>query len=78
MKKINLIAYTMVVLMVGAMVGGAVNAWAAARAARVQLGDKQVGIYYESEKSIVLQAYEKLKFDGTERMGTQRMRIILK
>jgi|GEM_PF-3141137 len=78
MKKVNLMAYTLAVLMVGAMIGGAVNAWAAARAARVQLGDKQVGIYYESEKSIVLQAYEKLKFEGSERMGTQRMRIILK
>lgn len=78
MKKISIIAYSLVMLMVGAMIGGAVNAWAAARAARVQLGEKQVGIYYESEKSIVLQAYEPLSFDGSERMETHRMRIFLK
>lgn len=78
MKKTTLIAYTLVVLTIGAMVGGAVNAWAAARAARVQFGNNQVGIYYESDTSIVLQAYEQLRFAGTQNLGGSRIRVLLK
>lgn len=45
MKKIHLIAYTMGVLMIGAMIGGAINAWALGTSARIQVGDVVAGIH---------------------------------
>ncbi len=78
MKRINLIGYTLVVLMIGAMIGGAINAWAFSSTARVQMGGKQAGLTYVSEKVLLLQVYNPQQIDSVLREGPNQRRIILK
>lgn len=77
MKKINLIIYTLVILMIGALVGGTINSWAGGTAARVVFGAYQVGMFYETENSILIQVYSPKKINRFVNLGQNQARIVL-
>jgi len=78
MKKKTMIAYTLAVLMVGALIGGGATSWAMTQAARVAFGAYQVGMYYESEDRVIVQVYSPKQTKAVNLIGGNRAEILLK
>lgn len=77
MKKFNFMAYTLAVLMVGALIGGGF-AWAFGPAARVSYGAYEAGIVYSQEDTLEIYVYNPKQIQDIRQLGPNKAIVLLK